>query len=469
MLSRARKLRPPPKNETLTRCLSELADPDGDGWGVEGGNKCVVVVPGTNRAVTGEPICGSLESDPDGDGWSWENDQSCIAASGGEDSPEAPTCVSPERDPDGDGWGWENEASCRVGSVTENVTEQVEITLCNNPPLGVDASEYDGLIVKVHYEGRAPYLRLNVVDSAPELLAYASMPKPMSMYLDTEVLRTGERFVRFEEFSVGEWWTVDQNPPRALAGPSFRHLTQFAFDAEGQGVHRIRIDRIDLVGERVRTESFLLAIAVIWAVYLLFEAGWRYLGLQRAYRHEQQQLEGLIGGALELEEEKELLTNLSQTDPLTQVYNRHGLSQRLRHQFGGGALPMGTGLLVFDIDHFKKLNDTYGHDAGDVVLQEFSSLMMSSIRSEDTFARWGGEEFVLVVGTLAEDKLAAMAEKLRQRVAAHLFVKDKQLPVTVSIGVAQARSGEPFDLLCQRADKALYKAKSTRNTVAYAP
>lgn len=448
----------------FARCSSPLSDPDGDGWGTENEMSCVMVVDGTNRTVTGNPICNTTTSDPDGDGWGWENDESCLVVSDKNDSAAPPACTTAGSDPDGDGWGRENDQSCRVAE-----TEEATPCVTSDAVASVDATGYDGLIVKVHYEGRSPYLRMNVLGADPELLALGKKPKPMSTYLSTEDLRAGATFVSLQEFNVEEWWAVEQNPPRKLAGPTFSHVTQVAFDTYDHGVHRLRVDEIKLVGDRIDTETYLLAIAILWVGFILVESGLRYYRLRATYQHEQELLKGLVGGADKLEAEKVQLKNRARTDPLTGAFNRNGLNERLQQQYGRQQMPAGIGLLVFDIDHFKALNDTYGHDVGDRVLQDFSALITSTIRAEDMFARWGGEEFLLIVDRISQERLLVIAEKLRQLVADYPFLKDERLKVTVSIGAALSQVDDRFDSLFKRADMALYQAKITRNAAKYAP
>ena len=161
---------------------------------------------------------------------------------------------------------------------------------------------------------------------------------------------------------------------------------------------------------------------------------------------------------------------LSTTDPLTGAHNRTGIAQMAEEVFVRRRIQEGVGLLVMDIDHFKSINDVRGHDAGDRILKDFAGLIIRSVRSGDSFARWGGEEFVLLCADISYDGLVALAEKLRAVVAAHVFEKDN-LPtsLTVSIGVAYAVPGDTFDSLFKRADTALYEAKSEgRNQVAIA-
>lgn len=122
--------------------------------------------------------------------------------------------------------------------------------------------------------------------------------------------------------------------------------------------------------------------------------------------------------------------------------------------------------LFFDIDYFKKVNDTYGHAVGDEVLKEVAQTLRSSLRSEDIVARWGGEEFVAVLLGAKEKESKIKAEEIRKKVEAMNFADPKDLKVSVSIGVAGFEEGISFEDLVKRADKALYKAKETgRNKV----
>ena len=118
-------------------------------------------------------------------------------------------------------------------------------------------------------------------------------------------------------------------------------------------------------------------------------------------------------------------------------------------------------LCLLDIDHFKRVNDTFGHDAGDQVLQEVVRRVGERVRASDLFARTGGEEFALLLQDADLERGAAIAEELRQRVANGAFpTSDGEVPVTVSIGVAQLDKDETGRSLMKRADQNLYRAKA---------
>ncbi len=167
--------------------------------------------------------------------------------------------------------------------------------------------------------------------------------------------------------------------------------------------------------------------------------------------------------ALQNAHEHVLLTQEATTDALTGLRNHRGLIERMdaeieRTERFGHALS----LLYFDIDRFKDINDTYGHEAGDTVLQQITSLSLSALRSIDTLGRYGGEEFVALLPVT--DAIAALqaAERLRRAVADYAFTIDSEveLRTTVSIGVATyPADGTSRRALLRSADGALYRAK----------
>ncbi|MEK7135322.1 MAG: GGDEF domain-containing protein [Patescibacteria group bacterium] len=118
-------------------------------------------------------------------------------------------------------------------------------------------------------------------------------------------------------------------------------------------------------------------------------------------------------------------------------------------------------LIFFDLDFFKTVNDTYGHQKGDVALIETARTIAENFRDEDTVARWGGEEFVVLLLGAGEEDAKRKANEVRERIGEMSFDFDRKLKLTTSAGVASASGGMGYDELLKRADEALYKAKST--------
>lgn len=150
------------------------------------------------------------------------------------------------------------------------------------------------------------------------------------------------------------------------------------------------------------------------------------------------------------------------TDPLTGALNRRGFERRLN------ATPAQRGVLLYaDLDHFKSINDTLGHDAGDKVLLQTADTMRETLRRCDILGRFGGEEFVIFLPDLTQAEGAAVANRLRRSLSDAVTLTHRKL--TVSIGATCLSSTTDFADALSRADKALYRAKSNgRNRVEYA-
>lgn len=160
---------------------------------------------------------------------------------------------------------------------------------------------------------------------------------------------------------------------------------------------------------------------------------------------------------------------LAEHDALTGVMNRYAadrLFERERARACRYQLPLA--LVMLDIDHFKQINDTYGHARGDEVLRQLASVLTSRIRASDALVRWGGEEFVIIAPSIDLGAAGQLAEKLRTAVEQADFGIPER--VTISLGVAAHRPNDTLRSLAERADTALYQAKSQgRNRWAAQP
>jgi len=156
---------------------------------------------------------------------------------------------------------------------------------------------------------------------------------------------------------------------------------------------------------------------------------------------------------------------LAHNDQLTGVSNRHHLTQVLEREYDRSSRYNNSfSLIIFDIDHFKSINDNYGHDQGDLILKDLSRLVKKNIRKSDYFGRWGGEEFIVIAPESSLQDAEKFAEKLRKEIEAYNFMEKRK--VTASFGAAEIKSGDNIDQLIKRADDALYRAKEKgRNRV----
>lgn len=159
------------------------------------------------------------------------------------------------------------------------------------------------------------------------------------------------------------------------------------------------------------------------------------------------------------------LENLNRTDVLTGIRNRRYFDEAIERLIESvHPIFIKHGLIALDVDHFKKINDNFGHNNGDVVLSELSKVISNNIRVKDSFCRVGGEEFFIICPDTGVIGCMVLAEKLRQAVESHTFPIETF--VTISLGITEFTHGESVKLITDRADKALYKAKrSGRNRV----
>jgi diguanylate cyclase (GGDEF)-like protein len=169
--------------------------------------------------------------------------------------------------------------------------------------------------------------------------------------------------------------------------------------------------------------------------------------------------ESLLDTQKELIEDNNELTRMALTDNLTGLSNRTHMNQILHKEYSRFERHnQRFGIIMLDIDHFKSINDKFGHDAGDEVLKKLATTFEKAIRASDFVARWGGEEFLICCTTIEEEDLLPIAETIRQLVASTEFAHKGQ--ITASLGCAAIVKGESITDLIKRADIALYEAKN---------
>ncbi len=165
----------------------------------------------------------------------------------------------------------------------------------------------------------------------------------------------------------------------------------------------------------------------------------------------------------ELKKSNDLLKRLSNTDHLTQLYNRRYMMEVLEREFQRAQRKASTiSMVIMDIDHFKRVNDQFGHQNGDIVLSAIARLAREDRRSYDVAVRYGGEEFVLVLPETTHDEAVMVAERLRERVQQLTFSGElRELRVTISMGIATYPGNGLVTIedLIREADAALYRAK----------
>lgn len=167
----------------------------------------------------------------------------------------------------------------------------------------------------------------------------------------------------------------------------------------------------------------------------------------------------------ELVELRDKYKKLAYVDYLTGIYNRNYFNFTFAKMIKSASEERSCSLILLDVDHFKKVNDHYGHDVGDKILREISLKISDNIRKNDMFCRVGGEEFAIILQDTTLKGSVKVAEKVKEIVEQHTFIHGINL--TVSIGVALYDEGDKPEVVYKKADIALYRAKNKRNTVEW--
>lgn len=248
-------------------------------------------------------------------------------------------------------------------------------------------------------------------------------------------------FFRPEQIDTRYWAMQPAQAPSTLALPS----SAWCEEVRGKSEAWQRVERLAAVD---LGEDLTLAISAH--------------EISKLNRHLEQERKALADANQRLEQ-------LAHFDPLTQVWNRYRIEQAIDAELvAAQRYGASFGLLLFDVDHFKAINDTHGHALGDEVLVALARLVENSLRGCDHLGRWGGEEFIVLAKHADLEALVGLAERLRELVTL-LSVEGLHRPLTVSIGVAEWQPGDSCKTLVARADQAMYCAKhGGRNRVEVA-
>lgn len=339
---------------------------------------------------------------------------------------------------------------------------------------GVDISKFQSINIKITYVGSASKLRIFARNYNP---AYSQMSdfnstKYNAVFIPVTDLKD-EISLDVKEFSVAEWWLLLYKVPRPYAVAELNNVVTFGVDFSypmTPGLHQVTIEKIELVGDWIPRSTWYLAILSLW-LFGIFAYQINQLRLARKQLDEDTKIiDNLNHDNQHLQAETSKFRRLSTVDPLTQTYNRFGIDQVVNALIAAranlnmpGEMPLFC-LILLDIDFFKNVNDTFGHDAGDAVLQSVSNSIQEELRSYDYLGRWGGEEFLIILPRTQMYVAFDMAEMLRAKLAAKsITLPTTSLQLTASFGVTSCLDGD-YATAFKRVDEALYQAKrSGRN------
>ncbi|MDO6684641.1 MULTISPECIES: GGDEF domain-containing protein [unclassified Agarivorans] len=268
------------------------------------------------------------------------------------------------------------------------------------------------------------------------------------------------------QFYVPSWWVFAKpfNIDTAAKLDNVEYLQIATGDSRSLKDLEIALHAFSFSGKWINAKDLYFLLLSLWIASIIVHAIYLAGKMHSKYITSKSKAEELnkINSFLSIERDK--YKTMAKHDPLTKLLNRAGLSgslSKLMSEFSHSS--QAASLIMFDIDHFKLINDQHGHDTGDQVLISISQKVSEMIRDQDVFARWGGEEFVIVCPNTQLQGACVLAENVRAQIANSQLIHQGQ--VTSSFGVAQLNSAN-IDTWFKRADEALYKAKTAgRNRV----
>ncbi len=325
---------------------------------------------------------------------------------------------------------------------------------------GKNFRDFDALEYSLAYEGTASRIRLSLRTFDPDYAEVGDVHSTKFLSVTVPVAELNQPFeVKLSEFSVASWWLRQRNARRQWSLPEFDNVVVVGVDIIEPGVHRVRVDKIVLISQWIRTENLLIALLGFWMMVFLASGLLSFFRLYRRAQYERHLVTILEARQQRWEAESRDLREMADIDPLTGIYGRAGVDPFIRQVFGSMGTNVELGAMLLDIDHFKELNDKWGHDMGDRVLRAFAAAIAANLRDEDIFARWDGEKFLVICRNRTEETLLHFAEKLREITARYTFGGDAELKITVSIGTTMARKGDRFEIVMHRLHDALLRAK----------
>ncbi|MEO6218037.1 MAG: GGDEF domain-containing protein [Sphingomonas sp.] len=320
---------------------------------------------------------------------------------------------------------------------------------------GLDLTNLRSLEVALLYRGTATSFRVHLKNFDPRYSHGANddTPKFLRVEFSTDPGKLQHVVFNAADFGVADWWLRKWRVPPELSHPEFNNITSMNFETGTEalpGHHEFEIREIVLHRTRLTEAQWLQAILGIWVLLIGTYLAHRFATMQR----EVEQRRTMHALALRQAEEA---GDAARHDPLTRIFNRRGIFERYDELSAGTPVPLGV--ILIDIDRFKMLNDSFGHNYGDEVLSSIAALIRRNARGGDTIGRWGGEEFLVLCPGLDAEGTVLVAENIRRRIE-HFHFGDCER-VTASFGVHWCPATGPLlTELVSLADVALYTAKA---------
>ncbi len=337
---------------------------------------------------------------------------------------------------------------------------------------GVDLSQFDSVSFDLRYSGESGRkIRLHLTNFEPEFSTVGDWNSQRYNSVEFDAPAQATFTIPVNVVRTADWWIAAHDVPLEKTYARLDNVTAVEISTgsvpPGQSID-IEMRSIQFRGKWISNTELLTWLVGAWIGCGLLGLSLSLVHMRSSLSASNARLELLaaVNNALQLEARD--LASKAHTDPLTGALNRQGLREVLmRRLHVAGHVDEEMAVVFMDLDHFKRINDEYGHDAGDEVLRRFAAVIRGEVRSSDKLARWGGEEFLLLCPETDVPHAVTMLDKLRAALARQDWPHG--LRVTSSFGVTSLKPDEDIGAAIKRADGALYLAKANgRNRVEIA-
>ena len=360
-----------------------------------------------------------------------------------------------------------NQLQCSIVYQTDFPFCFIQVDLGDGLNKGMNLESYQAVKLDIYHQGNDPTFIFYLQNFNPAYSTegdYGSF-KYNRVEIPSEEFINNTVTVNFEELNVADWWLNTQNLPRNLRYRELNNIVTLGIQMQlnhgdkTKGGFSISINKVVLIGHSLSKEQLYLYIILFWGAFVMMVSSIKFYAMLSELSFKTHNIHTL-------NQNKHRLEKLSRSDPLTCLNNRTGIDDYLNTAIERGELSENIAVALIDVDHFKKINDTYGHDVGDSVLKELAVLLNSSSRIKDCVGRWGGEEFLILWPDMNIDNAMKQANDLCNKVSSYGFDIPDNKRVTVSIGLAEMNVHSDFKQAIKSADNNLYLAKSAgRNCV----
>ena len=345
----------------------------------------------------------------------------------------------------------------------------ISIPLVSEGEKGVDMQKYSQMQIELEYTSAKNdtllvYLINNEYSVGGPMLEKSNLWAVSPQQGVNKFVLTPHRFI------VPSWWIFKNSNDGLNLEPDISNVTALRIttgdNTEARDVG-IGVRRISFSGKWISADDLYLGLLIAWLALIVLQGLRTMRVLTTRFKQSKEHNKKLVKLNRFLRIQKNQYETMAKKDKLTGAWNRAGVRDSLEsvlEEYKVYGTP--CALLAIDVDNFKKINDQFGHDVGDRTLKSLVSLINSHTRKKDFFARWGGEEFVLICPNTDIHAARTLAEMLRYKIETAQLIEERK--VTCSFGVAELRD-EEIDVWFKRADEALYSAKAAgRNLVVIA-